>query len=63
MYLVVLSIKFYKNMDYWENQPFAVTPNKFYLDLHIYMLKIQCTGKVVNLLWSVFNYNFVMSVY
>lgn len=46
MCLVVLSISFFENMGSLEKLPFATILSKFFLGLHICMLRILSTGLV-----------------
>lgn len=55
MFLVVPSIKFFKIMDSLVKVLFAVTHNKFYLGLNIYMLKILSIGESI-CLYLLFSY-------
>lgn len=55
MFLVVPSIKFFKIMDTLVKVLFAVTHNKFYLGLNIYMLQIPSIGVSI-CLYLLFSY-------
>lgn len=55
MFLVVPSIKFFKIMDSLVKVLFAVTHNKFYLGLNIYMLQIPSIGESI-CLYLLFSY-------